>query len=210
LSQAQADPRQDLRSILEQVSVHRDVEWDYSFLWPRGWKRFDMQDQYGFIYAPGDDPRTGFYVAVQDLSDQLDTPVTEEDLPVLYEGIRDGLMALPDCVILEEKEISRGQAIGFEFLLTFRLDGETCKRRLRLLYNDRQQFSLYGQGVPPHVYDALADTYEFIYGTFTFGDWLAQRGLPVTPGMAVQWEGGGEGVRTRPLRARERRARAPG
>jgi hypothetical protein len=202
VNQTQGHPTQDPRKILDRLTIHRDVAWDYSFWRPRGWYRFDMQDQYGFIYAPREDPRTGFYVAVQDLSDQIDGPVTEQDLAALHEGIREGFVALPDCEILQEKEIAKGVAIGFEFLLTFSLDGETCKRRLRLLYNDRQQFTLYGQGVPAHEYDAFHDTYEFIYGTFTFADLLALQGVPVTPAMAVHWEGGGDGVRTKPLHAR--------
>jgi hypothetical protein len=166
-----------------------------------------MQDQYGFIYAPGDDPRTGFHVVVQDLSEELDGPVTVEDLPALHEGILDGLEALPDREILEHKEIAKGLALGFEFLLTFDLNGETCKRRLRLLYNDRQQFTLYGQGVPAHEYDVFHDTFEFIYNTFTFGDLLAMQGFPVTPATATRWEGGGEGIRTRPLQPRDHRDR---
>ena len=203
MNQAQGDPTKDPRRILEGLTIHRDVDWDYSFWRPRGWYRFDMQDRYGFIYAPGNDPRTGFYVAVQDLSDQLDGPVTEEDLPTLHEGILDGFKALPDCEIVQEKEIAKGFALGFEFLLTFTLDGETCKRRLRLLYNDRQQFTLYGQGVPPHEYDVFHDTFEFIYSTFTFADLLAMQGLPVTPSTAIHWEGGGEGIRTQPLQPRD-------
>jgi hypothetical protein len=188
--------------MLDGLTIHRDVAWDYSFWRPRGWVRFDVQDQYGFIYAPREDPRTGFYVAVQDLSDQIDEPVTEQDLSALYEGIRDGLEALPDCEILQEKEIAKGAALGFEFLLTFSLDGEMCKRRLRMLYNDRQQFTLYGQGVPASEYDVFHNTYEFIYSTFTFADLLTLQGVPVTPAMAIQWEGGGDGVRTKPLHAR--------
>ena len=207
MNRAQGDPTKDPRRILEGLVIHRDLDWEYSFWRPRGWYRYDMQDQYGFIYAPGKDPRTGFSVAVQDLSDELDGPVTEEDLPALHEGILDGLKALPDCEILQEKEIAKGFALGFEILLTFRLDGETCKRRLRLLCNDRQQFTIYGQGVPAHEYDVFHDTYEFIYSTFTFGDLLAMQGLPVTPATATQWEGTGEGVRTKPLQARDHKER---
>jgi hypothetical protein len=203
LSQAQEDPTKDPRRMLDGLTIHRDVDWDYSFWRPRGWHRYDMQDQYGFIYAPGEDPRTGYYVTVQDLSDQLEVPVTEEDLPALHEGILDGLRSLPEAEILQEKEIAKGFAVGFEVLLTFRLDGETCKRRLRLLYNDRQQFTLYGQGVPPHEYDVFHDTFEFIYSTFTFADLLTMQGFPTTPATAIQWEGKGEGVRTKPLHARD-------
>ena len=205
MNKAQAEPTTDLRSMMAGLKLHRDVDWEYSFLLPRAWRRYDMQDQYGFIYAPGEDPRTGFYVTVQDLSDQLEGAITAEDLPALYEGIVDGLKALPDCDILQHKELAKGSALGFEFLLTFTLDGETCKRHLCLLYNDRQQFTLYGQGVPAQKYDLFHDAFEFIYSTFAFADWFILQGLPITESTVVQWEGGGEGIRTKPLHPRERK-----
>jgi hypothetical protein len=180
------------------MQVHCDADWDYSFWRPHEWKRYDMQEQYGFIYSPVNDPRTGFYVSVQDLSDILDDPVSEEDLPALHEGVMDGLRGLPDCQILEEKEIAKGFALGFEVTLTFTQDGETFKRRMRLLYNDRQQFAIYGQGVPAAVYDAFQDTYEYMYHTFAFGNVLALAGVPGFVHSSVEWEGGGEGVQTKP------------
>ncbi len=125
------DPTKDPRRIMKGLRVHRDVDWDYSFWRPLNWYRHDMEDLYGFIYSPEEDPRTGFYVSVRDLSDALEEPVTEEDLPALREGILEGLQQLENCEILEEKEIAKGFAIGFEFLLTFTLDGETVKRRTR-------------------------------------------------------------------------------
>lgn len=194
----------DPRRILRGLKIHRDVDWDYSFWRPLEWNRYDMQDQYGFIYAPEPDPRTGFYISVRDLSDELDSSVTAEDLAALRDGVMEGLKSLPDCQILEEKEIAKGPALGLEILLTFTLDGETCKRRMRLLYNDRQQFTLFGQGIPPSEYDVFHDTFEFIYSTFTFGDLLAAMGMPVTPGSATRWEGSGEGVLVRPKRPRGR------
>ena len=72
-----------------------------------------------------------------------------------------------------------------------------------MLYNDRQQFTIYGQGVPPHEYDVFHDTYEYIYSTFTFADLLAMSGIPTTPQSAISWEGGGEGVQTRPNAPRD-------
>jgi hypothetical protein len=198
-----SDPKSDPRRILQGLHVHRDVNWNYSFWRPLQWYRYDMQDQYGFIYSPDPDPRTGFYVTVKDLSDVLDEPVTDQDLPILHDGILEGLNSLPDCKILEEKEIARGFAVGFDFLLTFTLDGDTCKRRMRLLYNDRQQFTIYGQGVPVCEYEVFHDTYEFIYSTFTFGDLMAASGVPVTPESAIEWEGDREKVRDRPLRPRD-------
>lgn len=188
----------DPRRILRGIKVHRDLDWNYSFWRPLNWSRYDMQDQYGFIYSPEQDPRTGFYITVKDLSAELDSAVTEEDLPALREGIIEGLKALPDCEILMEKEIAKGYAVGFEILLTFTLDGETCKRRMRLLYNDRQQFTIYGQGVPASEYDVFHDTYEYMYVTFEFTDILAMMGMPVTDATKIEWEGGGEGVETKP------------
>jgi hypothetical protein len=200
------DPKQDPRRVLTGLRVHRDVDWNYSFWRPLEWTRFDMEDQYGFIYSPSGDPRTGFHVSVQDLSDVLETPVTEEDLPALREGILAGLETLPDCQILKEKELAKGFALGFEFTLTFTLDGETAKRTLKLLYNDRQQYTIYGQGVPPYEYDVFHDTYEFIYSTFTFGDVLAMQGMPTTPASETHWEGDNPDVQAKPRVPRDHSA----
>jgi len=200
------DPKQDPRRILTGLRVHRDVDWNYSFWRPTEWARFDMEDQYGFIYSPSGDPRTGFHVSVQDLSDVLETPVAEEDLPALREGILAGLETLPDCQILKEKELAKGFALGFEFTFTFTLDGETAKRTLKLLYNDRQQYTIYGQGVPPYEYDVFHDTYEFIYSTFAFGDVLAMQGIPATPASETHWEGSNPDVQTKPHAPRDHSA----
>ena len=200
------DPKKDPRRMLTGLRVHRDLDWNYSFWRPTDWVRFDMEDQYGFIYSPSGDPRTGFHVSVQDLSDVLDSPVTEEDLPDLRDGILAGLETLPDCEILKEKELAKGFAIGFEFTLTFTLDGETAKRTLKLLYNDRQQYTIYGQGVPPYEYDVFHDTYEWMYSTFTFADLLAMQGIPATPESATRWEGSNPEVQTKPHAPRDHSA----
>lgn len=206
LSHPEDDPRSDPRRMLRGLRIHRDLDWDYSFWRPLEWHRHDMQDQYGFIYSPGQDPRTGFYVSIKDLSSELDGPVTEEDLPALHEGIIQGLKALPDCEILEEKEIAKGFAIGFEVLLTFALDDETCKRRMRLLYNDRQQFTIYGQGVPPREYEVFHDTFEYTYHNFAFADQLAMSGIPATAETAIKWEGDREQVQAKPQQRRDHSA----
>jgi hypothetical protein len=142
-------------------------------------------------------------VTVLDLSDQLERPVTEEDLPALREGMLEGLTSLPDCEILQEKEIAKGFAVGFEVLLAFTLDGEPCKRRVRLLYNDRQQFTVYAQGTPPSEYEVFHNTFEFIYSTFTFGDLLVMEGIPPSPSSVTTWQGTGEGVQTKPGQPRD-------
>jgi hypothetical protein len=202
-----SDPKNDPRRMMTGLKVHRDVDWNYGFWRPQNWYRYDMTERYGFIYSPGEDPKTGFYVSVADLSDALDGPVTEEDLPALRDGILEGLRSLEDCEILEQKEIAKGFAIGFEILMTFSLGGETVKRRMRLLYNDRQQFAIYGQGVPVSEYEVFHDTFEFIYSTFTFGDVLSQFGMPAGSQSETHWEGGREGIQTKPKVPRDHSAR---
>lgn len=193
------DPRRRMRG----VKIHRDVNWNYSFCRPSHWYRYDLQDQYGFIYSPEQDPRTGFYIAVKDLSDVLDSPVAENDLPGLREGLLAGLAQLPDCEIISEQPVTKEGAIGLEVVLTFTIDGETAKRTQRLLYKDRQQFTVYGQGVPVSEYEVFHDSFQFIYMTFTFGDIIADAmGIHLPPSISVQWQGEVDGIDTMPKRPR--------
>jgi hypothetical protein len=175
----------------EALAAHRDLEWGYSFWRPATWRRYDMTERYGYIYAPSDDPRTGFYVALRDLKDNLGRPVTPAELPVVREGLVNGLRELPECEILEIKEVGKGPAIGLQALLTFALDGETCKRQLYLLYHQDVEFTLYGQGVPVEAYDRYVDHFKFIYATFVFKDVLANADPAVIPpgSQPVQWQG---------------------
>ena len=152
--------------------AHRDLERGFSFWRPLNWKPHQIEGQSGIAYYPEEDPRTGFYVLVRDLSDGLEQDITEADLPDLYEGIVEGLSELPQCQVLAEAEINKESAIGFEFLVTFALDGETFKRRMRMLYRGQQQFVVYGQGTPPSEYDVFANIFDWMYLTFTFGDVL--------------------------------------
>ena len=194
-----SDPRRRMRGI----KIHRDVNWNYSFCRPSHWYRYDLQDQYGFIYSPEQDPRTGFYIAIKDLSDVLDGRVTEADLPGLREGLMQGLAQLPDCEIISEQQITKEGAVGLEVVLTFTVDGETCKRTMRLLYKDRQQFTIYGQGVPVSEYEVFHDSFQFMYLTFAFGDIIAtSMGIRLPSSFTVEWKGGTEGVETMPKRPR--------
>lgn len=180
--------------VTETLAAHRDLRWNYSFWRPASWRRYDMTERYGYIYAPEPDPRTGFYVSVRDLSDNLGRPVTPDELPVVREGLTRGLRDLPGCEILHLKEIAKGPAIGLEALLTFDLDGETCKRQLYLLYHQDKEFTLYGQGVPVEAYERYVDHFKFIYATFVFKDVLANEDpATVPPGSEpVVWQGSAE------------------
>jgi hypothetical protein len=176
--------------VTEALVAHRDLAWHYSFWRPAGWRRYDMTERYGYIYAPEQDPRTGFYVSVRDLGG----PVTRAELPVVREGLIRGLRDLPECEILHTKEVTKGPAIGLEALLTFALDGETCKRQLYLLYHEGKEFTLYSQGVPVEAYERYLDPFKFIYATFVFKDVLEHADPAVVPpgSEPVVWRGGAE------------------
>lgn len=174
----------DPRAQIVGQKMHRDLRYLFSFWRPLNWNVYEIKEQYGIAYYPGEDPRTGFYVLVRDMSTELDENIAEKDLPDLHDGILEGLRGLPECRLLAEKEINKESAIGFEFLLTFALDGETCKRRMRLLYKGRQQFTLYGQGAPAAEYDVFENLFDWMYLTFTFSDLLdeMQEVYPDIPG----------------------------
>jgi hypothetical protein len=159
--------------------VHHDEEWNYAFWRPLNWNKALLPN--GVVYYPETDVRTGFYVSATDLSADLEADITAEDLPALHEGLLAGLADLPDCEILTEDGITNGKTLGFDFLVTFSLDGAPCKRRLRMLYRGRRQYTLYGQGVPPEEYDVFKNIFDYMYLTFTFGELTVNTGLPPMP-----------------------------
>ena len=160
------------RALIRGIRVHAAQDGSYSFVVPVNWTEFIMTDREGVVYSPEGDPRTGFYFSVLELDADSDEPISDDTLLEWYESIIEALRALPDAEILEEKRISIESAIGFEYLLTFSLDGAPCKRRMRWLYNGKQLFTIYGQAVPVEDYDVFHNTFEYIYSSFTEGDVL--------------------------------------
>lgn len=159
--------------------IHRDPLCNYSFWRPLNWQQAGLATEHSVVYYPEEDPRTGFYVSVSDLD--TETPISEEDLPGLREGLREGLLSLPECKILSDQQITKEQALGFDFLVTFSLDGDRCKRRLRILYLQRRQYTIFGQGVPPEEYDVFKNVFDYMYLTFTFRDLTLDMGVPAMP-----------------------------
>lgn len=175
----------------ETLVAHRDLAWNYSFWRPASWHRYDMQERYGFIYAPAQDPRTGFYISVRDLGGELDQPFSQADLDIVRKGLLRGLQDLPECAVIDLQQVAKGPAIGLEALLTFSLDGETCKRQLYLLYHESKEFTVYSQGVPVEAYERYVDHFKFIYATFVFKDVLEHADPAIVPpgSKAVTWQG---------------------
>lgn len=182
-----SDPRIQIKG----QKMHRDLKRGFSFWRPLNWRQGDIPSQQGVVYYPEEDPRTGFYVLVHDLGDGLSEPISPADLPSIREGLVQGLLEMPDCSILRETEIAKESAIGFEFLVSFGLDGEPCKRCMRVLYKDQLQVTIYGQGVPPADYDLFENTFDWMYMTFTYSDLMVKLlGMypdppPNTPSLGV-------------------------
>ena len=109
----------------------------------------------------------------------------------VIQGLLRGLQDLPACEILHVKAVRKGPAIGLDALLTFALDGETCKRQLYLLYHEEKEFTLYSQGVPVETYERYADPFKFIYATFVFKDVLEHTDPEGVPAGSepVTWQG---------------------
>jgi hypothetical protein len=161
--------------------IHRDDKWNFSFWRPLNWHQYETPDKTEVIYYPETDPRTCFYVSAIDLGASLESDISKDDLPALRAGLIEGIKDLPNCILISEKEISKEKAIGYEFIMTFDLDGFPCKRRLWMLYLDRCQFTIYGQGVPPEDYDVFKHVLNYMYLTLTFSDLSIDMGVPQMP-----------------------------
>lgn len=175
------------RTMIRGQKMHRDLTWNFSFWRPLNWQRGELTDPHGVVYYPEEDPRTGFYVTVTDLGD-VTGDLTDDDLLALYEGLREALRDLPACEILAEREITKEGARGFEFVLTFTVADDAYKQKLRVLYIDNRQYTIYGQGTPPEDYDLFENNFDYIYLTFRFGDLLLDMGVPPMPGMDVRYD----------------------
>ncbi len=174
------DPKLDARRRLRSILVHHDAAWGYSLMWPQHWRRYPVRGTIGTIYAPEDDPRTGFYLFLHDVSGELDGPVTAGYVVARQEEVRAELDDLPNCEVLDQRWITKGSAIGFEVLYTFGRNDETCVRLMRVLYHGTTRYTIYEQGASLYEYEVFHDTFEFMYSTFTFGDLMALLGTSQT------------------------------
>jgi hypothetical protein len=173
----------NVRTLVHGQKMYRDLAWNFSFWRPRNWHEAPLDGPKGVVIYPEDDPLTGFYVTVVDLDDTVGDGITKADLPALHEGLIEGLRCLPECELLRDEEIAKGQAVGYEFLLTFALNGTYCKQRLRILYTGHRQYTIYGQGSPPEEYDVFANIFDFMYMTLKFGDLLLDMDVPLMPDL---------------------------
>lgn len=123
----------------------------YSFFAPLDWHRFSWpDDREGEIYGPDpNDPSTVFSVTLR----SLDTLITAEDLDTLAEGFFEAIEQLPEVNITARKQKVTGKLLELEAQYTFREQGETRKRWMRVFYHETRQIAMMAQGATPQKYD---------------------------------------------------------
>jgi hypothetical protein len=147
--------------------LQEDRHWRYSFWYPKGWYRFDLGDERtGVLCSPApENPTTFFSVQVA----QLEIVAQAEDLPVLCEGVQEGLEELPEVEVESAQESAGAGRIEIERTYTFR-DGEHVrKRRIRLIYDRDRLYSLMSQGATVQEYEYWLSMLNYCHLTFKVG-----------------------------------------
>ena len=131
------------------LTWHRDQY--YSFFTPMDWHRFTWADgRQGEIYGPDlNDPLTVFAVDVKDLG----TAITADDLDILAEGFFATIEQLPEVNIESREQKVTGRVLELEAKYTFREEGETRRRWVRVFYHETRQIAMTAQGATPEKYD---------------------------------------------------------
>lgn len=155
------------------LTVARNLEYRFSFLYPDGWHTFDLETEggQGIIVAPSPgDTANSFSVEGRDLGMIL----TAEDLPTIREGFMAGLNNLPDARVEMRDDFAIGDLLGVEAVLTYREGEATRKRWVRLLYRGTTQVRVIAQGASPAEYDYWLPMLTQAMRTFQFADWWAE------------------------------------
>jgi hypothetical protein len=165
--------------------VQRDLRYHYSFLLIDGWHSYELESDGGTgrIFTPvEDDVTTSFSTEARDLG----TAVTAEDLPILRDGVEEGLRQLPELTIEWSEAEAIGDFVTIEYRFTFREaeTGELRKRWLRLAYQGQLQVRLIAQGANPESFDYWMPVFNQAIRTFQFADWWAEvTGQSWQPGL---------------------------
>jgi len=157
------------------LAVHRDLRYRYSYLLPEGWhdRELETEGGRGRIFSPVlDNVDTSFSTEARDLG----TTITEEDLPILREGMLGGLQQLADLTIEKQEASASGDLVNLEVWFTFRDTATDAlrKRWLRLAYQGQIQVRLIAQGATPEEFDYWLPLFNQAIRTFQFADWWAE------------------------------------
>ncbi len=157
------------------TSLHqyRDKLGRFSIRIPGDWHEFELEDdREGVLFSPQDDAPTT-YVAVW--VSQLTEHVVAEDLPVLLEGVEEGLRQLDNIDVLESKDDTISNLVKFERIYEFDDAGIRRKRRVWMMYVDTWSMVVIYQGETPAEYDYWISMGNYSFGTFNIPEalWFA-------------------------------------
>lgn len=133
------------------VNLHRDVKGGYGVWIPAEWYEMKLRRNHrGFLFSPyQDDINTSILVEKR----KLKVSVTYDDLPILREGFRDGILKLPGVEIESEDENLTQTISFFEARFTF-LEGDNRRKRwVRNIYWGNAQLVMIAQGRTPEDFE---------------------------------------------------------
>ena len=150
-----ADERPRFRS----VSLYNDPSGLLSFWYAPEWQLQVASSPLPSLTLVPDprDPVTHIAIAVQDLGE----PLAPRERPAILRGVREGLAQLPGCRTESLVELDQGGPWGVEWVCTFSAGKGRCRRRARLFFSDRYQYSVVCQGSTEERYAYWQGMFEF-------------------------------------------------
>ena len=142
------------------ASIYNHPSGLLSFWYPMEWLLQAAPSPLPDVYLWPDpcDEATHIAIAVRD----LEAPLTVEERPVIWEGVREGLAQLPDCAVESLVELNQDGRWAIEWVCTFAARRRRCQRRSRLFFSDRYQYSVVCQGTTQERYAYWQGMFEFI------------------------------------------------
>lgn len=151
----------------EGLVLHEDRRWYYTFWYPKGWMAHSLSDdRIGVLCSPTEEDLDTFF-SVEVIP--LQAAVQPSDLPVLCEGVQEGLSQLPGLVVESAEETAAGGRVTIERTYTFEDQATTRKRRVRLVYKDDRLYSLMAQGATVAEYEYWLPMLNYCHLNFTLG-----------------------------------------
>lgn len=130
---------------------HVDSEAGYGIWLPAGWHRIDMINGHnGVIYTPNAGNYDTSFSAEKRM---LEYSVRQKDVPILRQGFKAGLEALPGIEVESQEETITSTLIVLEAKFSF-LEGDARRKRwVRIIYWGKGQLTLIAQGATPEEYE---------------------------------------------------------
>jgi len=143
-----------------------DIQGGFFFWIPAGWKHMKIDDKgNSHFFTPNENRMdTGFLSEKR----QLDFKVTKDDVPILKEGFINGINMLPKVQIEQVDETITDQMIGIEAKFSFKEEGQTRVRWMRLIYSGKSLLILSAIGTTLEEYERYKPMFFNIMMSTTF------------------------------------------